>query len=55
MDLKPEVTAITDDGNFKRSLLWTPDGQKLVYSYCAFSGKNPIFTGLIRTVKTKKN
>lgn len=44
MDLQTgEVTAITDDGNFKRSLLWTPDGQKLVYSYCAFFGEKSDF------------
>jgi len=30
------VTAITDDGNTKRSLLWTPDGKKLVYAYASF-------------------
>lgn len=28
-----ETTAITDDGSLKRSLLWTPDGTKLAYSF----------------------
>lgn len=28
-----EITAITDDGGFKESLLWTPDGKQLVYSH----------------------
>lgn len=34
MDLQTgETTPITDDGHLKRSLLWTPDGKKLVYGY----------------------
>jgi Tol biopolymer transport system component len=37
MDLQTgETTPITDDGHIKRSLLWTPDGKKLVYSYRSY-------------------
>lgn len=44
MDLQTgETTAITDDGDYKRSLLWTPDGKKLVYSYRSFFGEKSDF------------
>lgn len=44
MDLQTgETTAITSDGGYKRSLLWTPDGKKLVYSYRSFFGGNSNF------------